>query len=142
MTIEEVSLNDVDEIAAMESKYIYHPYSEAVLKEMLRNPNCLALKVVENGETAGYASGQFVVDEFNMNNIVIKEKFRRMGLATALMNEIVNRCKVEKAKKVYLEVAQSNDAALNLYYKFGFKFLYERKKYYGDENALVLIMTI
>ncbi len=142
MNIEEMSLKDVKEIAAMESKYIYHPYSEAVLSEMLKNPNCLALKVMEEGVLAGYISGQFVIDEFNVNNVVIKEAYRRKGFASALMDEVIKICKREKVKKLYLEVATGNEAAKELYAKFGFKFAYERKKYYGDESALVLIKSL
>ncbi len=142
MNIEEMSLKDVKEIAAMESKYIYHPYSEAVLSEMLKNPNCLALKVMEEDVLAGYISGQFVIDEFNINNVVIKEAYRRKGFASALMDEVIKICKREKVKKLYLEVATGNEAAKELYAKFGFKFSYERKKYYGDESALVLIKSL
>lgn len=142
MNIEELNLKDVKEIAALESKYIYYPYSEAVLNEMLKNSNCLALKVMEEGVLAGYISGQFVIDEFNINNVVIKEAYRRKGYATALMNEVIKICKREKVKKLYLEVATSNEAAKGLYAKFGFKFSYERKKYYGDQSALVLIKSL
>ncbi len=142
MNIEELNLKDVKEIAAMESKYIYHPYSEAVLCEMLKNPNCLALKVMEDGVLAGYISGQFVIDEFNINNVVIKEAYRRKGFATALMDEVIKICKKENIKKLYLEVATGNEAAQQLYAKFGFKFSYERKKYYGEQSALVLIKSL
>ena len=142
MIIEEVYLTDIPEIADMEAKYIFHPYSEAVLSEMLRNPNCLALKVMDEGVVAGYISGQFVIDEFNINNVVIKEEYRRKGYAAALITETIERCKKEKVTKLYLEVAQDNFAARELYAKFGFKFSYERKKYYGDQSALVLIKSI
>lgn len=142
MIIEEVSLSDVKKIAEMELKYIYHPYSESVLIEMLKNPNCLAYKAVEGGETVGYISGQFVIDEFNINNVVVKEAYRRKGIASALLSEVVKQCKREKIIKIYLEVAQSNEAAKNLYEKFGFKFSYERKNYYGDQSALVLIKSL
>ena len=142
MIIEQLCLSDVKEVADMESRYIFHPYSEAVLCEMLKNPNCLALKAVEDGDIAGYISGQFVIDEFNVNNVVIKEEYRRRGFAEALMAEVLVRCKQEKVTKLYLEVAQNNEAAKSLYDKLGFKFSYERKKYYGDQNALVLIKSL
>ncbi len=142
MNIEELNLKDVKEIAAMESKYIYYPYSESVLCEILKNPNCLALKVVEDGVLAGYISGQFVIDEFNINNVVIKEAYRRKGYASALLSEVIKECQKQKIKKLYLEVATTNEAAQQLYAKFGFKFSYERKKYYGDQSALVLIKSL
>lgn len=142
MTIEEISMADVKEIAIMENKYMYAPYSLSVINEMLKNPNCIGFKVVEDGVTAGYISGQMVIDEFNINNVVVKENYRRKGYATALIEKVIERCKAENIKKLYLEVAQSNDAARKLYEKMGFKFSYERKKYYGNQSALVLIKSI
>ncbi len=142
MIIEEVGLSDVKKIAEMELKYIYHPYSEAVLTEMLKNPNCLALKAVEDGELVGYISGQFVIDEFNINNVVVRENFRRRGYAESLLNKVIEYCTKEKTHKLYLEVAQTNDAAIKLYQKLGFNFSYERKHYYGGQSALVLVKTL
>ena len=142
MIIEEMNLVDVAAVAEMERKYIYHPYSEDVLSEMLKNPSCLALKIVDGGKTVAYVSGQFVIDEFNINNVVVEQACRRRGYAEALMNEVIKVCEQENIKKIYLEVAQDNEAAKNLYFKLGFKFSYERKKYYGDQSALVLIKSI
>lgn len=142
MTIEEVGLSDVKKIADMELKYIFHPYSEAVLTEMLKNPNCLAFKAVEDGELIGYISGQFVIDEFNVNNVVVKEAFRRRGVAESLLKRVVDVCSCEKMRKIYLEVAQTNEPAIKLYEKFDFKFSYERKHYYGEQSALVLIKSL
>lgn len=142
MIIEKMSYDDIKVAAELEKRYIYHPYSEALLSELLGNPSCLALKVSVNGEMAGYISGEFVLDEFNINNVVIDERFRRNGYAVALISQIIDSCKCAKINKIYLEVAKSNYAAINLYNKLGFEFLYERKKYYGDESALVLIKNI
>jgi ribosomal-protein-alanine N-acetyltransferase len=50
--------------------------------------------------------------------------------------------KKESANKqsgvIFLEVRQSNNAAINLYKSFGFKEIGVRKKYYKNEDALVL----
>lgn len=140
--IEDLSFADVKVVAEMENKYIYHPYSEDVITEMLKNPNCLALKAVEDNTIAGYISGQFVIDEFNINNVVVKEQYRRRGYAASLLSEVIERCKREKVNKIYLEVSPSNEPAKELYKKFGFEFSYERKRYYGDQSALVLIKFI
>lgn len=142
MIIEKVALSDIADIAIMEQKYIYHPYSEAVIEGMLSNPNCIALKISENGVLAAYVSGEIVIDEFNVNNVVVDEQFRRKGYAQALMSEVVRKCHENKVNKIYLEVASDNEPAKNLYYKLGFSLVYERKRYYGEQSALVLIKSI
>ncbi|MBR2967904.1 MAG: ribosomal protein S18-alanine N-acetyltransferase [Clostridia bacterium] len=142
MIIEKVTSSDIAEIAELERKYIYHPYSVAVIEGMLSNPSCLALKVSENGLVAAYVSGELVIDEFNINNVVVDKQFRRKGYAEALMREIISRCQAANAKKIYLEVASDNEPAKNLYYKLGFSLVYERKRYYGEQSALVLIKSM
>ncbi|MBR2970716.1 MAG: GNAT family N-acetyltransferase [Clostridia bacterium] len=142
MIIQRWCLSDVKQIAEMEQRYIYHPYSEAVLSEMLNNPSCLALKIMDGDVLAAYVSGEFVIDEFNINNVVVGEDYRRRGYAQALISEVIDRCKQGGVQKIYLEVAQNNEAAKNLYYKLDFSFSYERKKYYGEQSALVLVKTV
>lgn len=142
MIIECMRPSDVKQVAEMESKYIFHPYSEAVLGEMLDNPSCLALKIMDGDVLAAYVSGEFVIDEFNINNVVVAMEYRRRGYAEALMNEVIDRCRQGGIQKIYLEVAENNEAAKNLYYKLDFRFSYERKKYYGEQSALVLVKTV
>ncbi|MBE5731122.1 MAG: ribosomal-protein-alanine N-acetyltransferase [Clostridiales bacterium] len=142
MIIQRWCLSDVKQIAEMEQRYIYHPYSEAVLGEMLNNPSCLGLKIMDGDVLAAYVSGEFVIDEFNINNVVVDKDYRRRGYAEALIREVIDRCKQSGVQKIYLEVAQNNEAAKNLYYKLDFTFSYERKKYYGEQSALVLVKTV
>ena len=44
--------------------------------------------------------------------------------------------------EVFLEVRVSNDVARELYKKFGFREAFIRKNYYGDEDAIVMILDL
>ena len=52
----------------------------------------------------------------------------------------IEECYKEKIKYITLEVRVSNQRAIYLYEKFGFKSLGVRKKYYQDNNEDALIM--
>ena len=43
--------------------------------------------------------------------------------------------------EVFLEVRKSNAAARVLYRSFGFTEAFERKNYYGDEDAIVMTLV-
>ena len=50
------------------------------------------------------------------------------------MDEAVKR----NAKRLFLEVNASNAAAIALYEKSGFRTVYSRPRYYGEETAIVM----
>lgn len=81
-----------------------------------------------------------VVDEMHIGTIAVDESFRRMGIASALMEAIHQQAKEEGLLKVYLEVRKSNLPAQNLYRKFGYEIVGVRKGYYADNHEDALLM--
>jgi ribosomal protein S18 acetylase RimI-like enzyme len=70
-------------------------------------------------------------------NIAIESRFRRLGLATLLLqNEL-------RSDAVYfLEVRESNIAARALYAKFGFVEIGRREEYYGNPTETAIVMSL
>lgn len=59
---------------------------------------------------------------------------RKKGIADGLLKEVI-----ALGKPVFLEVAESNKSAINLYVKNGFEIVGKRKKYYKNgETALTM----
>lgn len=69
-------------------------------------------------------------------NIVVAPVYRRQGISTKLINEILTM--FDDIKEIMLEVNEKNIPAINLYQKNNFKEIYRRKKYYGEEDALIM----
>ena len=72
----------------------------------------------------------------DINNIVVSEKYRNKGIATALINFAIS--KFNDLKNVFLEVNDKNINAVNLYKKLGFKVIDVRMRYYGIDDALIM----
>ena len=89
---------------------------------------------------AGFAAFHRIIDEAELFNMAVDPDFRRQGAARALLVEARERLLTAGAKRVYLEVRQSNKPAQALYYSLGFAIHSLRKDYYRDppEDALVL----
>lgn len=94
----------------------------------------------EEGNLVGYAGSWQVIDEAHITTIAVEPELKRKKIGEALLNRIIEDCYKNKMKYITLEVRQSNDAAIKLYEKYGFKSLGVRKGYYQNNNEDALIM--
>lgn len=101
---------------------------------------------VGSGEFCGEASNNVVCtvmfssvgDEAELLSVVTAESFRKKGYAEELLSVYLKKLEAANIKAVFLEVRESNASAIKLYCKLGFIKIAERKKYYGDETAVIM----
>ena len=81
---------------------------------------------------------QVVLDEAQINYFAVRQKYRKRGLGSYLMNYLIMLCKKRKINKLLLEVSQKNIIAEKFYNKFNFSTVGIRRNYYKDgSNALL-----
>ena len=81
---------------------------------------------------------QTIIDEAQLNYFSIKQKFRRKGYGSQLMNYLIIECEKLHIKKLLLEVSETNSIAEIFYCKFNFLTVGRRKNYYKDGTDAVL----
>ena len=81
---------------------------------------------------------QTIIDEAQLNYFSIKQKFRRKGYGSQLMNYLITECEKLNIKKLLLEVSETNSIAEIFYCKFNFLTVGKRKNYYKDGTDAVL----
>jgi ribosomal-protein-alanine N-acetyltransferase len=93
---------------------------------------------------AGYIVGRMGADELHINNVAVRDDYRRRGVGRALLNLILERGKRSGIPCAFLELRAGNSAALALYEECGFRVTAQRSKYYSDpvEDALVMIVQL
>jgi [ribosomal protein S18]-alanine N-acetyltransferase len=100
------------------------------------------ISLLKEKKIIGYSTLSVVVDEAEIIDLEITTAYRRQGFGCLLLQELIRVAKQQGAQKIFLEVRRSNQAAINLYQKMGFKIINIRKNYYsaqdGREDALVL----
>ena len=84
----------------------------------------------------------YVLDEGYVSNVAVDPDCRRMGIADALICEIVSRAKALELSFVTLEVRESNAPARRLYEKHGFENVGLRKNYYDFPKENAILMTL
>ena len=99
--------------------------------------NFVGFTVEENGETVGFITATYCLDESDIITVAVLSKCRNKGYATALFTNLKSALKEKGVDKIFLEVRESNVGAIALYEKLGFEKISVRKNYYdGVENAI------
>ena len=131
----------IEQIAALERECFSTPWSEAMLTEVLFDPQAsFIVAESEDGGVLGYAGLQVVLDEGYIDNIAVEPNARRHGVADELLDVF---CRFGEANLAFLtlEVRASNAPAIALYRKHGFEEAGRRKNYYTKPTEDAVIMT-
>ena len=133
---------DAGAMAALEARVSAFPWSENLYRQSVRNHHCRVLADGSNTETiAGLLVYSRVVDEAELLNIVVDPARQGQGLGRRLMACLLDNNR-DCARRVLLEVRESNVPAIGLYLAHGFVVSGRRKQYYpavdGREDALIM----
>lgn len=140
--IQPMTVDDLDDIVKIESRSFPNPWTRGLFESELKNPVSFSytLKLNEGGKEvlAAYIIFWIVLGEAHILNLCVDQGYRNTGLATELLDIALDIMRKNMAFEVFLEVRKSNKIAQRLYASFGFRQLFERKNYYGDEDAIVM----
>src|SRR5919204_3412655 len=132
----------IDEVLSIEEASFTNPWTREMYLADLANRGVSSCFLAQDadGRVVGFCSVWQVADEMHINNLAVRPEFRRMGVATALLNHALGEAARLGARRATLEVRRSNDAARRLYERFGFVVAGIRRGYYTKpvEDALVL----
>ena len=115
-------------------------WSAAGLEEALQLHGKYFLVAGKRGDLTGFALGRKIGDEGEILNLAVKPGSRRQGLGKSLVQRLLEIFEEDGVATVFLEVRESNRAAIVLYRELGFSQVGVRPSYYCDpvEAALVL----
>ena len=109
-------------------------------------PRIALVAVDESGtkQVCGFVITRCALDAWEIENVVVGEQHRQLGIGTQLIQELLLRARTSGATSVLLEVRESNRAARRFYEKLGFSEQGRRKGYYQNprEDALMLQKSI
>lgn len=135
---------DIDRVLEIERASFAQPYSRELFEEELALDIAFP-KIVKSGSTlVGFMDYWIVKEEVHLINIAVDPPYRRLHIATFLMNHLMEEGRQKGAGKIFLDVRGSNLAAIRLYEKFGFKKIGVRRRYYTDngEDAWVMVKEL
>lgn len=105
-----------------------------ISKEILSDTDSI-YNYMDGEKVLGYLEIRLVDGVVDIMNLFVNEEDRKKGIATSLMNEMMNN---EEYSRIMLEVNENNPNAIRLYNKLGFKEISIRERYYGEDTAIIM----
>ena len=102
------------------------------------NPYGRRLEFYEEDQVLVYLNYSVIYDRMEIDDFFVEELRRREGIGKKLMSYLVADAINRHVVNITLEVRVSNEAARELYRKFGFREVALRKFYYGDEDGILM----
>ncbi|NHI93564.1 MAG: ribosomal-protein-alanine N-acetyltransferase [Candidatus Lokiarchaeota archaeon] len=127
--------DDLEVLISIEKISFDHPYSDDLMKFIVHNRNAINLIAETENEIIGYVFAILKSDrEGHVISIAIKPNFRKKGVGSHLINEIIRILEDNKATKLVLEVRTTNKMAIEFYERIGFKITTKLNKYYDNNE--------
>ncbi|QHH95846.1 ribosomal-protein-alanine N-acetyltransferase [Acinetobacter gyllenbergii] len=135
--------NDLESVTAIERLVQTHPWSRQQFQESLASYQCTVYE--QANQVVGFCILQPVLDEANLLLMAIDPSQQGKGLGYKLLDESIQQLK-NNPIQIFLEVRESNTAAIGLYEKIGFHQIDLRKNYYPNpdgsrEHAVIMVKT-
>ena len=140
--IGEMAPEDCPQAARLLAECLSDPWTEQALRDACGRDDYLQLIVKDfRHSLIGYAGMKTVLDEGDITNVCIDPDCRREGAGAALMKTLCDLSDQRGIRKIYLEVRVSNEPAIGLYRKAGFREAGIRKGFYDrpKEDALLMM---
>ena len=134
---------DIPYIAVLENACFSLPHNEEQLFSCLDcSKHVFAVACDPQQRILGYAEMGYVLDEGYISNVAVDVEYRRQGIASELMQCMIDRATELKLSFISLEVRESNTPAINLYESLNFEKIAVQKNYYSLPKENAVIMTL
>jgi len=137
------------ELARLHAGLFEKPWDTDSFLRLLEHPGAAAFvaRIGTPPQTVGFVLSLLAADEAEILTLGVRKDSQRHGIARRLLEALARAAKKAEARRLFLEVGQSNAAALALYKALGFQEVGRRKGYYEHagapaEDALVLALAL
>jgi len=122
----------------------YYAEMQGTNRDLMLIARVAKAPIIEHQRLAGYIVARESAGELHINNVAVRNQFRRRGIGIALLGSIIEMAKRLTVQVAFLEVRRGNNAAQELYKKVGLKPIARRADYYSDprEDAVVMSLTL
>ena len=130
---------DLPQVVSIERRAFPTPWSLAMFVLELSKAGGICLAAFDGGTMVGYLICSRYDTVWHLMNVAIDPARRREGIASTLISHLFETAD-QPHEQYTLEVRESNDAAIALYERFGFRGAGHRRAYYHDNREDALIM--
>jgi [ribosomal protein S18]-alanine N-acetyltransferase len=135
---------NLDEVVEIEKLSFGSPWTfNSFVEEFSRTYSfSYGISSENDNKLRGYIVFWLLADEIHILNLAVHPGIRREGVATKLMEYLMEVSTNAACKMVFLEVRISNKNAIALYESLDFACVGRRSKYYADTKEDALLYTL
>lgn len=152
VSVERMTEHDLLEVVEIEALSGLSPWGWDAYHKELQSPEDVIMLVARSGagasntpsehSIAGFVVSRLVAGELHINNVAVRQEFRRLGIAAQLLEAVLVWGRRKRARMALLEVRAGNVAAQGLYSRCGFQATGRRRRYYNRPVEDALLMTL
>lgn len=146
-SLEPLTTKDSDAVSALHREDFVRPWTGGEFADLLSQNTVFgyAAREVGHGNAApvGFVLARLVAGEGEILTVAVARSHRRLGLGWRLMDAVLRELHAQRAEALFLEVDETNVAAIALYRRLSFRQVGKRPDYYrtggsGANGALVM----
>jgi ribosomal-protein-alanine N-acetyltransferase len=136
-----MTLRDLGGVGALESVSFGSPWRTSSYARAIGDPNQHFFVAEQDGHIVGYTGFWVEKESAHIAKLAVHPDCRRRGIASALLEHMLDAVRRLGLGRAHLEVRRGNAAAQALYRRFGFRFERVQPQAYPNdrEDALVLV---
>jgi [ribosomal protein S18]-alanine N-acetyltransferase len=140
LRLRRLGYGDLPSVISIERRSFPTPWSLAMFVLELSKPSGICLAAEDSDGLAGYLVCARYDDVWHLMNVAVHPERRRRGIASDLIERLFEEA--GPGARFTLEVRVSNDPAIEMYRRFGFRSAGRRRRYYHDNGEDALIMWL
>ena len=139
MIIRKANLDDVEAIVSLDQEVLQTNWHEKLYAESIVLKDTQSLVLDHEGRLIGFLIYRNIGGDFEIIQLALNKAYQRQGLASMMIDFMIQDAQSSHIEFIYLEVEMDNLPALNLYKKYGFEAIHQRKNYYGQEQDAIVM---
>ena len=146
-SLEAMRTADVAEVLVIEQQAYPVPWSQGNFIDSLAAGYATRVLRAADGLVLGYFLAMKGVDEMHLLNLTVAPFAQGQGLARRLLDEVCDLCRAQRCTQLWLEVRTGNQRARDVYARYGFAEVGQRRGYYpaldgAREDAVLMSLGI
>ena len=132
---------DISAIVALEGMLFSDAWSRVAIEGTLDEEQAFVVVAKYRKELIGYCIVYHVMGQGEVVRMAVHPKHQKVGVGYTLFSQVQQHCCTRDIDQLFLEVRESNHAAISLYKKFGFVVDGMRKDFYTYPLEHALLMS-
>lgn len=131
---------DVDAVSRLEEETFSMPWSRSAFLNMITKADAAYYVAELDGVIVGGCGVLMAAGEGNITNVAVTESVRGQGVGTKMLRHLIGEGEKQGLTAFTLEVRVSNEAAIHMYEKLGFRSEGIRPNFYEKpaEDAMIM----